>query len=724
MGKDKPQSKVAKFGWGVLKAVKFLLTPTLTTYFAQSGGIYIVNGLYTFMTMGAVDEILCKIPGEWNTTKQQTIGCSNCSDNLLMCGKGWCYKAAMNITLKKMLKGDKKSWPKMFLAAGQDPVCNLKVSESADPVATLVDLAGTINPTAKTVGRKYDAGDDCIQWHCQVMLQAALTNEQLSSPTGICSNAAMTKPDYLAKSCVCNEMPMTFSMATSLNTLCGPQSNNLPARVFLNILNSRDQCLKTSLIAVKAQTDKNYIKFVKQKDCVNWLSFANTHTDWLRQKSPPIPPSKTGKDPMSYSHCKIVMCTAALASLEPWKYTGVACTWSVGKWTEWDFTMSPHLVKYCSNVFPAALRTNVGIAKAVCNITTTATICKDLLNKGFRGSALGIVPSEAPQLACTGVTMPQFQAFQFDCKKAQANITGSTSVRRLTSGDEQTAKGPVGCNEHSNDFRGLPPISFDEYFDGKAAVHDETDSFSFPAAEAAPAGWGSQLQESAEVEVTGTDSSQERKLQGVDPNSNLMSYTTTAWSQCTCFQQCVSGVKTRTVTCDSDKCASPKPENRVKCHCQHCAACAVKFYLTALYLTVCVQGLAGLLVFGAFFFAERVHIDDLAVVSWCSCSCVPMLGLICKSIPVFLRVFVYINMVEVILLAMSAFLPFVPGTYDCKTNQPLLILAAANCGLWCCQLGYGVYMRKNKPMPAQLHAAAPSGKIRRAICIPLRSIGP
>lgn len=330
--------------------------------------------------------------------------------------------------------------------------------------------------------------------------------------------------------------------------------------------------------------------------------------------------------------------------------------------------------------------------------------------------------------------MAQFKAFQFDCAKAQANITGSSSIRRLSSVDEMNmvpagaAKGPVGCNQESNDFRGLPPISYDEYFDGKAAVHDETESFAFPAAEAAPTGWESQLQVSAEVEDIGTDSSKDRKLQAVDPNGNLMSYTTSAWSQCTCFQQCVSGVKTRQVTCDSDKCASPKPENKVQCNCQHCASCAVEFYLTALTLTVGVQGLAGILVFGAFFFAERVHIDDLAVVSWCSCSCVPLLGLICKSIPVFLRVFVYVNMVEVMLLALSAFLPFVPGNarheYDCKTNQPLLILAAVNCGLWWCQLGYGIYMRKNKPMPAQLHAAAPSGKIRRAICIPLRSIGP
>lgn len=743
MGK-KESGKCVKGLGALFRSVKYILTPTLVTYFAQSGGLYIANGLYTWMTMSAVDQILCKIPAELNTTNGvpiHKIGCSNCTDNLLMCGKEWCYKAAMNITLKKMIGGSKKSWPKMFLAAGQDPVCNLKVSEAGDPVAVLVDLGGTINPTAKT-NRKYDAGDDCIQWHCQVMLQAALTNKDLSSPTAGCTNTAMTKPDYLAKTCVCQAMPLTFAQAKTLNALCGPQSNNLPARVFLNILNTRDQCLQSSLKAVQVRTGKNYKKFVKEENCVNWLSFADTHTDWLRQKSPPAAPKGAPITPDSYSHCKIVMCEAAHAALVPWKTPAVACSWTVGKWTEWDFTMSPHLVKFCSNVFPAALRTNVGIAKAVCNITTAATICKELLEKGFRGSLLGVVPSEPAELPCTGVSMASFKAFQFDCKKAQANITGSSSSRRLTSSDEQmdmapagTVKGPVACSEIATD---AVPISFDEYFDGKAAIDDETDSLDFPAAEAAPAGWESQLlQEPSQFDFTrallpfdptGTDSSNNRKLQAKDPNDNLMSYTTTAWSQCTCFQQCVSGVKTREVGCDSDKCASPKPENRVKCRCQHCASCDVAFFLTALSLTLSLQGLAGLLVFGAFFFADRVHIDDLAVVSWCSCSCVPLLGLICKSIPVFLRVFVYINMVEVVLLSISAFLPYVFWTahheYDCKTNQPLLLLAAVNMGLWWMQLGYGIYMKKYKPTPAQLHTAAPRGKIRRMICIPLRSIGP
>jgi len=261
MGKDQKQGKLRKFVQNCCKAIGFLLTPSLVTYFAQSGAIYVVNGLYTWLTMPAIEKILCQIPAEYNKTLGHTVGCNNCTDNLLMCGKGWCYKAAMNISMIVKDSGTHKSWKDMFLQAIVDRECNLKVSESVDPMAMMNAILSqrAATPNSPT--------DKCLQWHCQVMQLAALTNTDLSHPSGVCTNAKKTKPDYLAESCVCNSMALNFDSATSIAAACGPTSAALPSRVFVMAVGTKNDCFKTSIDpGAKSIMNAQYVSTTKKQE--------------------------------------------------------------------------------------------------------------------------------------------------------------------------------------------------------------------------------------------------------------------------------------------------------------------------------------------------------------------------------------------------------------------------------------------------------------------------
>merc|ERR1712203_1069828 len=63
-----------------------------------------------------------------------------------------------------------------------------------------------------------------------------------------------------------------------------------------------------------------------------------------------------------------------------------------------------------------------------------------------------------------------------------------------------------------------------------------------------------------------------------------------AWSPCTCYFQCIPGVRTREVTCpDATQCADPEPSSFQACDCEHCADCQIDFQLFILEMILFAQ---------------------------------------------------------------------------------------------------------------------------------------
>lgn len=695
------------------------------------------------MTMQAIQQILCQIPGEWNETLGHKVGCANCTDNLLMCGKSWCYKAAMNLSIITKDSGSHKSWVDMFLQATQDKECNLKVSESSSPVATLISILD------QRVQTKGSPTDKCVQWHCQVLVLALLTSTDVTSLTGQCTNAKKTKPPYMEEFCPCQTIPMTYDQAVQIKNACGPQAAALPARVFLLAVSGKPECMKSSLDSgAKPKMPSQYGKMSLQEDCVKWTQNAVNHHQWFKSLiskaiSMQSVPGAPFSIPSIYGPCAKVYCEAFALSIRAAGYEeynpviGSSCTWTVGS-EGFSYAFAEDVYKVCNAVSaqPIFLNSPDVIGVQICNISTTPIICSEKVSQSScPGSSINfkdIISYLSPPLTA--------DSFQNACTAYEANATSTAAgagaaARRLHANDRAIfkpptglKKGPVPCTEervvHST---ATAPASVQDMFDA-LQLHADDDMRDWlpppPSTEEAhPLSLFSEAEERRLQEEAAADAA---ASSGGGANDQLLEYTASAWTQCQCYQQCVFGSKSRDVTCKSDKCKSPKPAGIEQCKCTHCADCSVAFNLFGLYLTLFLQGGAGLLLFGCFYFADQVHEDDLAIVS--CCSCIGPLGMICKTVPVILRIFVYINMGQVVFLGIQAYIPYLPGMgnfqYDCKTNTPLLILSAVNLTLWGSQFAYGCFMKRNKPMPAPLHVAATGGKLRKLICVPLRSIGP
>lgn len=767
MGKG--SEKLKRIGVGVCKSFKFLLTPSLVTYFAQAGAIYLINGLYTMVSMDPIQEILCKIPGEWNETQGNTVGCSNCTDNLLMCGKDWCYKSSMNITIMKKNSGQQKSLNDMFLQATQDKECSLKIGEATNPIAAVVSIIDERARTKAATGVA-DPGNKCLQWHCQVLIVATGLDQgtDVFSPSGQCTNVKFTKPSYYDKTCICGGLPMTFDMATKINNECGVPVAGVVQKVLTMSVASKATCLRTSVERAAQAKASDYNAMALKEECVTWFQTSSTHHQWftaLASDLSCVGASCSGATASTYGSCTKVMCQAFYNSVF-WKSVGETpplsdgCTYGSDALTPEDIDYIGVTLQAVSDIIDqcqavsantAALADVFKTSVRLCNITkdgrtnpaATPPLCTEVwpagsFCPGAKANELIDVMTDLTDL------VPDWAAA---CLNWQAWLAGGRRMAMVEAPDirhhhipKDDGYGGSGNLASAKGLCGLDGCDDSPIPAATQAVKAETFSFQ-DMLNGIPRQDGDMIQSigpspsEEENELLQEEEDEEedgRRLQdeaaaaepsgGSASNDALPDYTTTAWSQCVCYQQCVQGSRNRDVTCKSDKCKAPMPPKQDDCLCTHCAACHVAFNLMGLWMTLFFQGFAGMLLFGAFYFADRVHEDDLALIRCCSFAA--FFGMICKAFPVLMRIFVYVNMGQVIFLFIQTFVPMLPATYDCKTNMPLLILSAVNCTLWVCQICYGIYMKKKKPMPAQLHMAMPGGKIRKAICVPLRSIGP
>lgn len=206
----------------------------------------------------------------------------------------------------------------------------------------------------------------------------------------------------------------------------------------------------------------------------------------------------------------------------------------------------------------------------------------------------------------------------------------------------------------------------------------------------------------------------------VSVNADAQDWTTSAWSRCTCLQQCVSGVTVRSVTCPAGvTCKDPKPSSAMSCICEHCANCSVSWTNWAFVVLYCSQGGLSLFMWLAFWKVSMLEEDDLSDMR-CATKC---LGFFCKFLPVSLRIFTYAELILVVYVFGVVVIPLGSFESDCRAFNPGRVHATANLVIWLVQLAFGIYMRRNKPMPPWLYNAVPDGVIK-ILCAPIRAIGP
>jgi hypothetical protein len=680
----------------------------LEIYFFATAALYLTNAMLCMIMGAQTQAILCKIPGEYNTSLGHTVGCGNCTDSLLMCDKqlktgGWCYKAAMNITVKKVTSGKKKSWKEPYEDASLDTVCNEKIVESNDPVQMLsvVLLARQTTPTVPS--------DPCVTWHCYVML-TAVNHKDLSDESGVCTNTEGAKPSHLVSSCPCNGVLITPTIANNLNNACGPDAASLKTRVFRTAKGLKNDCLKESLTAAQAKVANAYSQTEKIADCATWLQSSNTHWDWFNSYDQYVNGGQrlpAGITAASFASCVTTFCVAFAEALGP--SLSATCTWNTTDYIPLSTASAAKAVVICADkphTVPS-LTTVANIKAIVCDknkqyLADWATAAGLPSTTNWTSPPLAYICTELTTTAAAGTTAT-----------TATTTADPASSRRLS--DEEELKEAV--KSHTGP----------ENCDGAAQTVDTPSSGQRLRLEDLYGGVP-EMETDAQWQTPSPASSsnmvrllQDAPAPSPPPAPDLPDWQVGDWSQCVCWQQCITGVKKRSVQCNAGSCKVPQPETKKKCLCTNCAACQVEMILMIFSLTLLVQGGCGLLLCLAFFWANSICEDDLAEVR--CCSLYTPIGFLCKWFPLLSRLIVYVSMGQVLYLLLQAFVPF-PMTYDCKANLPFQMLVAASALMWVTTITYGIYMRRYRPLPAQLFVARSSSKIMGKLCFPFRCIGP
>lgn len=719
-GKDKKSNEgtCKKICRGCCALARGLCGASVVTYFLYSAIMYLVCGGLSLALRGSAQTLLCTIPGLYNESVGQEVGCGNCTDQLLMCNKMWCYKAAMNITILKLDSGRHEAWRGAFEDATQDTVCNYAVSEAIDPVGLLKSV---IDTRADTPGTPSDA---CVDWHCHVMLQATIESSDLVSVSNVCTNVHGAKPDYFANTCICSALTIDAQTAGLLADNCGPTAQLLQNQMFIQAVNQKDVCFQTTTKIAGDLFPTEWQNSQKNSLCATWLQQASTHWAWFTSyeqfTSGTMPQGVTAN---TFSSCVTIFCAAFVQALNL-STPLTTCSWTAEDYVPFNAGAAWKIVKTCElkPLTVPSMTTASSIAQLICNKSTDPQICLDCPGN----NTLRVCPpAPAPAPAVTAVASAAARRLELADEPVERQHSGDDEpTLQASTSDAQLSSSRMALTiaEDSGAVSTLvvkPKNLYQRY------LHHTYRHVPVPSDEEPFTFWTSIDRGKRERKLQSSGSSNTGSS-AAELNDNLPDYTTGSWSQCVCFQQCMVGVKKRSVSCSSSACKSPMPETQQQCQCTHCAACDVIFSLLLFALTLLIQGVSALLLCGAFFYAATVEEDDLADDRCCTwvCPC----GCLCKWFPLLARFLVYFNLFHLIFLAVQAFVPVLPGEprfdYDCKANSPFQFLVIVNAVFWVVQLGYGIYMKKYKPLPPQLHIGRSSNKFIASICLPLKGIGP
>jgi hypothetical protein len=178
---------------------------------------------------------------------------------------------------------------------------------------------------------------------------------------------------------------------------------------------------------------------------------------------------------------------------------------------------------------------------------------------------------------------------------------------------------------------------------------------------ATPQGRSRALQSAAEDSASGIS------------NDDLKPYTVGQWSQCTCYQACVQGIKTRSVTCLSEACRAPRPATSEKCECEHCSHCSVLFNTFVFFLSFFTQGIIALLVWLSLLYMNSIEEAALVRLSWFQW----FLGFFVKQLPPLARLLILLNAAQALMMLFQTWVPesIIEFQPDCNDVPALRFLS-------------------------------------------------
>lgn len=213
------------------------------------------------------------------------------------------------------------------------------------------------------------------------------------------------------------------------------------------------------------------------------------------------------------------------------------------------------------------------------------------------------------------------------------------------------------------------------------------------------AGVSADCQRPATAEASHHEASElvERRLQ------NLPDYTVTDWSECTCYQQCIPGIRQRTVDCLAAACQDPAPPSKESCVCDHCARCMIDTHLIVLEIMFFVQAGLAFLAFLCYLYINTMKEDQLVKLSWARWS----MGIICKRFPPMVKYLVLSTAITMVLMWCRIWAPQILSTnrdMECWRSTALKTCTAVLMAMWFTQLWLTHQAKKFTRRPPWLYS--------------------
>lgn len=752
----KSQRRLKCFATTCVRIARVATTPGLTTYFFWMAVFYLSTGIFCLLSLPDDFKHLCTIEASLNygpanedgsmvfrQPLDDDVACGGCRDSLLLCGKASkCWQYAVNLTLM-VFDPTLKTQSATFETAAADLVCNDVVATSDDPVEMLDQLFKLAAEHVSYI----EVTTACISFHCNVLENAynvmwggtskgkkgivSAVQSDLISTGGECTNTFGMKPASESSSCPCDSLTMLSKQSANFEELCVTQNVKFQRSLFIRELLHAPPCLQLAILDQETEYADIMQGFIHADNCTQYLAGTETAQEWFLQISDSLYQHEVLGEAISVPlYCKKIMCQAFADTLplidgtpyknEVQKASASRCSWEEGLLAAVTMEQLTAVAKMCASFVYLRLQTAGAIAKKICeNVKKPANleICNltatpaPTVGDAIRRLTPNVAPPErrsAPQEEQASAGAPEVRR-QASTKKQGATV-GAAATRRCEGGRCLAAPLPAASRRPASPTSAAPTDSA-----ARAAQAAQPASLTrWPGARRRPAAKG-EARRGPKVsggELAGAPEAA-RRLQVVQT-----AYTYTAWSQCTCYQQCVSGVQTRSVTCPTGvKCSGTEPAAAQSCKCWHCAKCNSYYVILVFALGYGVQGIIGALLWIAFWMVSQFDEEDWSGVGICT----KILGFWCKFLPGAVRFFTFFTF---IILAVILYMAFIPGfrQSDCKAArfQAIAIVVAF---VWLLQLFFGVIMSRRQPMPPWLHNSS-QNKTIRAMCRPCRSIGP
>eukprot|EP00929_Paragymnodinium_shiwhaense_P007407 TRINITY_DN111309_c0_g1_i1.p1 TRINITY_DN111309_c0_g1~~TRINITY_DN111309_c0_g1_i1.p1 ORF type:complete len:729 (-),score=145.68 TRINITY_DN111309_c0_g1_i1:231-2417(-) len=709
------------------KVAKTMLIPSIVSFFGWSAFVHLFSGAWSYISLQSHHAFLCDIPAE-------SLGCANCTDTILMCGKGVteagrCWQQAMNLTLKSLALS--KEMKADFLAAAIDQQCSILVGTASDPVDMLESI---IIQGQKTPGVPSDA---CSDFHCRVLI-TAYTNPDLTGVPGSCPNNGFAKRPEELGTCPCNNLPLTAAKFSELKSLCEPLKTYFPRWFMADVMNEQtDVCFRTTVSAAGKLSVPLYDIMAANIDCTRLIEMRDVTSvqQWFSKTVDVGPPPLI--IPMQ---CKAIMCNAFLDSLPAADFgpgpNAAVCNWNVkSSLTMITWGTVNQIVKDCTGQFPLLGDANKivdrickGVVQASGNPDFDASDIAPICGNKTATPATDPAASNDPAGGATSRLLSDADAEEAALDEMQLWTAGQLEVldamdagmwdRRLTD-DDSAAPALNLVSRESEALDDVPPVQLlpgdeAEVVDSPAVL--EALISSAATLEVMPMSRARRrLQDAA---ADGSSGGTTAASSAAAMEDKYEDYVTSDWSNCICYQQCVNGVQKRKVTCpDGSKCKTIVPPSARSCMCTHCSNCQVNMFLLIISGLYAFQGLCALGAFLCFLMLANYDEDDFTSTGYCT----KCLGFLCKALPFLVRVFTFNTLVMLGVIALHALTPdFQP---DCSESWALLYQLAVVASLWIIMSLIGRYMHGNTAMPPWLYYRA-RGKLVRVLFGPCRRCGP